>query len=79
MKKQVVQYLMVEQNNLVLYKNLFGYPDFLSYIPRIMEQVNKINGLNERHIKQIIRRNMITRSKPSKKVYTRKDKNKKLW
>jgi hypothetical protein len=44
-----------------------------------MEQVNKINGLNERHIKQIIRRNMITRTKPSKKIYTRKDKSKKLW
>ena len=44
-----------------------------------MEQVNKINGLNERHVKQIIRRNMITKKTPSKKIYTRKSKNKKLW
>jgi hypothetical protein len=29
-------------------------------------------GLSERHIAQIIRRNMITRSKPSGKVYDRK-------
>ena len=33
---------------------------------------NKINGLNKRHVAQIIRRNMIQRTKPSKKVYSRK-------
>jgi len=29
-------------------------------------------GLSKRHVAQIIRRNMITRSKPSGKVYDRK-------
>lgn len=33
------------------------------------------NGLSERHISQIIRRNMITKVKPSKKIYSRKNKN----
>lgn len=31
-----------------------------------------IDGLNERHIAQIIRRKMITKVKPSAKIYTRK-------
>jgi hypothetical protein len=31
-----------------------------------------INGLSIGHVKQIIRRSMITKSKPSKKVYDRK-------
>ena len=30
------------------------------------------NGLSERHIAQIIRRKMITRAKPSGKIYDRK-------
>ena len=32
----------------------------------------KINGLNERHVAQIVRRNMIQKVKPSGKVYSRK-------
>jgi hypothetical protein len=37
-----------------------------------MKEQDKINGLNKRHVAQIIRRNMVTRTKPSKKVYDRK-------
>jgi len=33
---------------------------------------NKFNGLSKGQVKQIIRRNMITKIKPSKKVYSRK-------
>lgn len=33
---------------------------------------NLIDGLNERHVAQIIRRNMIQRVTPSGKVYNRK-------
>ncbi len=38
-----------------------------------MKTSNEINGLNVRHVAQIVRRNMITRVKPSKKVYSRKN------
>jgi hypothetical protein len=34
----------------------------------------KINGLSLRHVAQIVRRKMIQKSVPSKKVYNRKDK-----
>lgn len=44
----------------------------LSYIYVIMKEQDKINGLNKRHVAQIIRRNMVERVKPSKKVYDRK-------
>jgi hypothetical protein len=33
---------------------------------------NTINGLNERHVAQIIRRNMIQRSEPNSYAYKRK-------
>ena len=33
---------------------------------------NIINGLNERHVAQIIRRKMVQKIKPSGKLYTRK-------
>jgi hypothetical protein len=36
------------------------------------------NGLSQRHISQIIRRKMITRSKPSLKVYNRKTEKKEI-
>ena len=36
----------------------------------------KINGLNDRHVAQIIRRNMIQRTEPNSKAYKR-DQNKK--
>ena len=35
-----------------------------------------INGLSLRHVAQIVRRKMIQKSVPSKKVYSRKDKHK---
>jgi hypothetical protein len=37
-----------------------------------MENKNNLNGLSIRHVKQIIRRSMITRTKPNKKEYDRK-------
>jgi hypothetical protein len=37
--------------------------------------MENFNGLSERHVAQIIRRKMIQKLKPSKKVYSRKDKN----
>jgi hypothetical protein len=43
-----------------------------------MENSNNIEGLNKRHISQIIRRNMITSVKPSKKIYNRKTNKKDL-
>lgn len=33
---------------------------------------NGFNGLNKRHVAQIIRRTMITKTKPSGKTYNRK-------
>jgi hypothetical protein len=36
----------------------------------------KINGLSLRHVAQIVRRKMIQKSVPSKKVYSRKQKHK---
>ena len=44
----------------------------LSYIHDIMKEQDKINGLNKRHVAQIIRRNMVERVKSSKKAYDRK-------
>ena len=38
----------------------------------IMEQENKFNGLDRRHVRQIIRRMMIQKVKPSGRVYDRK-------
>jgi len=35
-------------------------------------QNNNLNGLSIGHVKQIIRRSMITKTKPSKKEYDRK-------
>jgi hypothetical protein len=32
---------------------------------------DKIDGLNKRHVAQIIRRNMVQKVKPSKKIYKR--------
>ena len=51
-----------------------GFVTPLSYIYVIMKEQddNKFNGLSRGQVKQIIRRNMITRVKTSKKVYDRK-------
>jgi hypothetical protein len=35
--------------------------------------MEKIEGLNKRHLAQIIRRKMISKVKPSKKTYSRKN------
>jgi hypothetical protein len=43
-----------------------------------MENSNNIEGLNKRHVSQIIRRKMITSIKPSKKIYNRKNNKKNL-
>ena len=53
-------------------KKGFGFAGSLSYIYVIMKEQDKINGLSKGQVKQIIRRNMITRVKSSKKVYDRK-------
>ena len=52
----------------------FGFAGSLSYINDMMKEQdeNKFNGLSRGQVKQIIRRNMITRVKTSKKVYDRK-------
>jgi len=49
-----------------------GFAGSLSYIYVIMKEQDKFNGLSRGQVKQIIRRNMITRVKASKKVYDRK-------
>jgi hypothetical protein len=38
-----------------------------------MKEERKIDGLNVRYIAQIVRRKMITRTKASKKIYSRKN------
>jgi hypothetical protein len=53
-------------------KKGFGFVRSLSYIYVIMKEQDKFNGLSKGQVKQIIRRNMITRIKASKKVYDRK-------
>jgi hypothetical protein len=39
----------------------------------MMKEQEKINGLTLRHVSQIVRRSMITRTKASKKAYNRKN------
>ena len=51
----------------------FGFAGSLSYISHMMKEERKIDGLNARHVAQIVRRKMITRTKASKKVYSRKN------
>ena len=53
-------------------KKGFGFAGSLSYIYDMMKEQDKFNGLSRGQVKQIIRRNMITRVKSSKKVYDRK-------
>lgn len=36
------------------------------------KEVSYIDGLTQRHVAQIVRRNMITKVKPSEKLYNRK-------
>ena len=50
-----------------------GFVISLSYISNMMKEERKIDGLNARHVAQIVRRKKITRTKASKKVYSRKN------
>ena len=50
----------------------FGFAGSLSYIDDMMKEQDKFNGLSKGQVKQIIRRNMITRVSKSAKVYDRK-------
>jgi len=50
-----------------------GFVISLSYISNMMKEERKIDGLNARHVAQIVRRKMIQKSVPSKKVYSRKN------
>jgi hypothetical protein len=51
----------------------FGFAGSLSYIDDMMKDDRKLDGLSVRHVAQIVRRKMITRTKPSKKKYSRKN------
>jgi hypothetical protein len=62
---------------LLLCKGGLGKLSLLLYIYIIMKQ-ETINGLSIGHVKQIIRRSMIQKTKPSKKVYDRKNNKKHL-
>ena len=53
-------------------KGVGNQPPFL-YIYHMMKEERKIDGLNARHVAQIVRRKMIQKSVPSKKVYSRKN------
>jgi hypothetical protein len=50
-----------------------GFVTPLSYIDDMMKEQDKFNGLSKGQVKQIIRRNMITRVSKSAKVYDRKN------
>ena len=51
----------------------FGCARSLSYIYGMMKDDRKLDGLSVRHVAQIVRRKMITRTKPSNKNYSRKN------
>ena len=51
----------------------FGFAGSLSYIDDMMKDDRKLDGLSVRHVAQIVRRKMITRTKPSNKNYSRKN------
>jgi hypothetical protein len=50
-----------------------GFVTPLLYIYDMMKEQDKFNGLSKGQVKQIIRRNMITRVSKSAKVYDRKN------
>jgi len=54
-------------------KERSGFATLFLYIYDIMKEQDKFSGLSKGQVKQIIRRNMITKVKPSKKVYSRKN------
>jgi hypothetical protein len=51
----------------------FGCVRSLSYIYGMMKDERKLDGLSVRHVAQIVRRKMITKTKPSNKNYSRKN------
>lgn len=53
--------------------NFWASFEALSYIDDMMKEQDKFNGLSKGQVKQIIRRNMITKTVPSKKNYSRKN------
>jgi len=53
-------------------KKGFGFVGSLSYINDMMKEQDKFNGLSKGQVKQIIRRNMITKKKESVHIYKRK-------
>lgn len=55
----------------------FGFAGSLSYISDMMKEQDKFNGLSKGQVKQIIRRNMITKKKESVHIYKRKPRTRK--
>jgi hypothetical protein len=53
-------------------KGVGNQPPFL-YIYGMMKDDRKLDGLSVRHVAQIVRRKMLTRTKQSKKNYSRKN------
>ena len=53
--------------------NRVGFCQPFLYIYGIIKDDRKLDGLSVRHVAQIVRRKMITRTKQSKKNYSRKN------
>ena len=53
--------------------NRGGFATLFSYIYGMMKDDRKLDGLSVRHVAQIVRRKMLTRTKQSKKNYSRKN------
>ena len=51
--------------------NIFYYIQKINLNNMGQRNKNTINGLSERHVSQIIRRNMIQRTEPNSKAYKR--------
>ena len=49
---------------------------YIGYVMKNQENKTDLNGLSLRHVSQIVRRKMITKSVPSKKAFSRKKKHK---
>ena len=53
--------------------NRVGFRQPFLYIDDMMKDDRKLDGLSVRHVAQIVRRKMITKTKPSNKNYSRKN------
>ena len=53
--------------------NRVGFCQPFLYIYGMMKDDRKLDGLSVRHVAQIVRRKMLTRTKQSKKNYSRKN------